>query len=68
MENLLNNEKKTMVIKSFTVGDVKENKENTEWDCNMELSMYMIPQLRDPDIVNQEIKDGMPINAVSDIE
>lgn len=68
MENLLENEKKTMIITSFSVTDVGKNDEKTEWDCSMNLSMYMIPQLRDPDIVNQEIKDGKPINAVSEIE
>lgn len=67
MENLLNNEHKSMVINSFAVSDVGDNKENTKWDCTMSLSMYMIPQLRDPDIVNQEIKDGKPINAVDPV-
>lgn len=64
MENLLTNDKKSMVIQSFSVTDVGDNEENTKWDCTMSLSMYMIPQLRDPDIVNQEIKDGKPIVAV----
>lgn len=64
MENLLTNDKKSMVIQSFSVTDVGDNEDNTKWDCTMSLSMYMIPQLRDPDIVNQEIKDGKPIVAV----
>jgi hypothetical protein len=68
MENLLTNEKKTMVINTFSVANVGKNDEKTEWDCNMSLSMFMIPQLRDPNIVNQEIKEGKPINAVAEIE
>lgn len=66
MENLLNNEHKSMVIDSFAVGDVGKNDEGTEWDCNMSITMFMIPQLRDPDEVNAEIENGEPINAVED--
>jgi cell division protein FtsB len=67
MENLLNNDKKSMVLNTFSVGDVGENKDNTKWDCNVSITMFMIPQLKDPDIVNAAIEEGGSVNAVSDI-
>jgi hypothetical protein len=67
MENLLNNNQKSMVINTFSVGDVGKNEDKTEWDCNVNISMFMIPQLKDPDIVNAAIENGDSVNAVSDI-
>ena len=67
MENVLNNEQKSMVITSFTVKDVGDNEEKTEWECNMTLTMYMIPTLKDPDIVNAQIENGEPVNAIADV-
>jgi hypothetical protein len=67
MENLLNNERKSMVIDTFNVGDVGKNDDGSEWECNVTITMYMIPQLKDPDIVNAAIENGDSVNAVSDI-
>jgi hypothetical protein len=60
-------EHRSMTIDSFTVDTVGKNDEGTEWSCNMAITMYMIPQLRDPDEVNAEIENGKVVNAVSDI-
>jgi hypothetical protein len=67
MENLINNEHKSMVINSFSVSDVGDNDEKAEWNCSMELTMFMIPTLKDPDIVNAQIESGVTVNALSDI-
>lgn len=67
MENLINNEHKSMVINSFSVSQVGDNDEKTEWDCSMSLTMYMIPTLKDPDIVNAQIESGVTVNALSDV-
>jgi hypothetical protein len=67
MENLLSNDQKSMVIDSFSVDDVGNNEDNTEWESTVSVTMYMIPQLKDPDIVNAQIENGGSVNAVSDI-
>jgi hypothetical protein len=67
MENILNNEHKSMVITEFTIDDIGDNEDKTEWECNMKLVMYMIPTLKDPDIVNAQIENGETVNAISDV-
>jgi hypothetical protein len=67
MDNLLDLERKSMVIDTFTVDTVDKNEDATQWSCNMSVTMFMIPELRDPDEVNKEIENGKVVNAVSDI-
>jgi len=67
LDNLKDNPHKSLVVQSLTITDIGENEDETEWSGSMRLTLYMVPQLRDPDEVNKTIDDGGEVNAVDDI-
>ena len=68
VENLAQKDPKSLVLQSFAIGDIGDNQDNTEWNGSLSLTMYMIPTLKDPDIVQQEIEEGgETVNALEDI-
>lgn len=66
-ENILNNPHKSLVVSGLKIVSVEENEDDTEWAGQMSVTLYMVPQLKDPDEVNKTIDDGGEVNAVTDI-
>lgn len=67
LENLQNSEHKSLVVQSLSIGSVGDNEDDTEWTGSMSLTLYMIPQLKDPEEVRAKIESGDLVVEVGDI-
>ena len=67
LENLQSSEHKSLVVQSLSIGSVGDNEDDTEWTGSMSLTLYMIPQLKDPEEVRAKIESGDLVVEVGDI-
>lgn len=67
LENIQNNPHKSLVVSGLKINSVLENEDDTEWAGEMEMILYMVPRLKDPEEVNKTIDNGGEVNAVTDI-
>lgn len=65
LANLQSNEHKSIVVNGLNIGDVGENKEDTEWSGSMSLTMYMVPELPKVEEVDKK-DDAAKVDAVAE--